>query len=116
MYPLPRPHITQELDAGLLHWFVGPYVHKLWHNAPSKQVKVEMRNVFVQKTCDALAFHTHTVPLPLFLLIRMCFHALKLWFSDGAAVYGVFRLYCSKVRVTWGRVILLLLCPYRAEI
>jgi hypothetical protein len=46
----PLNHTLQlSVRAGLLHWFVGPYVHKLWHNAPARQVKVEMRNVFVQK-------------------------------------------------------------------
>eukprot|EP00892_Ulva_mutabilis_P012704 jgi/Ulvmu1/9806/UM056_0046.1 len=34
--------------TGLLHWFVGPYVHKLWYHAPSEQVKVQMLNIFAR--------------------------------------------------------------------
>jgi hypothetical protein len=43
--------LDRRLFAGLLHWFIGPYVHKLWHHAPSQQVKVELRSLFLQPMC-----------------------------------------------------------------
>jgi hypothetical protein len=37
--------------AGLLHWFVGPYVHKLWFDARRDRVKVQMLSIFAQPLC-----------------------------------------------------------------
>lgn len=42
--------------AGLLHWFVGPYVHKLWFHAPSERVKVQVLSVFAQPRCERPRF------------------------------------------------------------
>lgn len=35
--------------TGLLHWFVGPYVRKLWYNPKTRNVKVTMLTLFCQE-------------------------------------------------------------------
>lgn len=42
--------------AGLLHWFLGPYVHKLWHDERSGRIKVQMLSIFAQPMCAPAPF------------------------------------------------------------
>jgi len=48
--------------TGMLHWFTGPYVHKLWHDADRGEVTLETLSVFAKPECTRFALTDVQIP------------------------------------------------------